>query len=72
MVFAIAGRLLRAPTLYRLSARLGRLLQRFFLRPGRLRDLPLLGEWMRTRDLPAIAPRTFSERWGELREEGRR
>jgi L-lactate dehydrogenase complex protein LldF len=73
MVFAALARLLRAPALYHLSARLGRLLQRPFARAGRIRGLPLFfGEWTRTRDLPVIAPRTFSERWRDLAREGRR
>jgi hypothetical protein len=32
-----------------------------------LRGLPLIfGKWTRTRDLPPVASRTFSERWPEL------
>jgi len=72
IVFALFAWLLRAPALYRLSARLGRILQRPFTRAGRLRGLPLVfGEWTRTRDLPPIAARTFSERWTDLAREGR-
>ncbi|MBI4246743.1 MAG: iron-sulfur cluster-binding protein [Candidatus Rokubacteria bacterium] len=66
-VFKRFARLLARPALYRLSARVGRWLQMPFVRDGRIRSLPWsLGEWTRTRDLPAIAPRTFSERWAEL------
>lgn len=71
--FTLLARLLQTPALYRLSGALGRLLQRPFTRGGRIRGLPLVfGEWTRTRDLPAIAARTFSERWRDLaREAGR-
>ena len=72
MVFKALGRLLRRPGLYRLGARLARLLQRPFVRDGRIPRLPLVfGEWTRTRDLPPVAPRTFSERWDELEREPR-
>ncbi len=73
LVFKIFARLLTMPGLYRLAAPVGRLLQRPFARGGGIRRLPLfLGEWTRTRDLPAIAPRTFAERWAELEREARR
>jgi L-lactate dehydrogenase complex protein LldF len=62
--------LLRHPTLYRLAARVGRWLQRPFVRGGRVARLPLLlGAWTRTRDLPAIAAPTFTERWAALERE---
>jgi L-lactate dehydrogenase complex protein LldF len=70
MVFALFARVLRSPTLYRLGARIGRTLQRPFLRDGRIRALPsFFGGWTKTRDLPAVAARTFQERW---RDGGRR
>ena len=73
LVFRVFAALLCRPWLYRLSARLGRLLQRPFVRGGGLPRLPFFfAEWTRTRDLPAIAPRTFSERWADLEREGRR
>ena len=73
VVFGALGRLLQRPALYRLSARVGRLFQRPFARGGVIRRLPLVfGEWTRTRDLPAIATRTFQERWADLEREGRR
>jgi L-lactate dehydrogenase complex protein LldF len=68
VVFRAFRRLLLSPTAFRLSATAGRLLQRPFVRAGRLRGLPLLfGSWTRTRDLPPVAARTFRERWKELR-----
>jgi L-lactate dehydrogenase complex protein LldF len=67
MVFRAARRGMQSPALFRLGARLGRVLQRPFLRAGRLRRLPLFfGKWTATRDLPPVAARTFSERWREL------
>src|SRR5881296_3152876 len=69
-VFKAFGRLLTRPVLYRLAARIARLLQRPFVRDGAIRSLPLFfGDWTRTRDLPAVAPRTFHERWKELARE---
>ena len=71
LVFRIFARLLTMPRLFRLAAPLSRLLQRPFVRDGAIRRLPgFFGEWTRTRDLPAVAPRTFSERWAELKREG--
>jgi len=73
LVFRAFAWLLRRPALYRLGARLGRLAQAPLARGGRIRRVPLFfGEWTRTRDLPAIAPRTFQERWAELEREARR
>lgn len=67
LVFRLARRIMLSPGAFALSARLGRALQRPFVRDGRLRWLPLFfGKWTRTRDLPPIAARTFSERWKEL------
>ena len=73
VVFKTFGWLLGRPALYRLAAPLARLLQRPFTRGGRIERLPLFfGDWTRTRDLPAVAARTFSERWADLeREAGR-
>jgi len=68
LVFKAFGRLLMSPAAFKLAARVGRLLQRPFVRDGRLSKLPwLFSKWTATRDLPPIAARTFSERWKELR-----
>jgi L-lactate dehydrogenase complex protein LldF len=73
VAFATLARMLRSPALYRLGAVLGRWLQRPFARGGRIRSVPLVfGEWTRTRDLPVVAARTFTERWRDLEREGRR
>jgi L-lactate dehydrogenase complex protein LldF len=70
VVFKAFAGLLRRPALYRLAAPVTRLLQRPFVRDGRITRLPLFfAEWTRTRDLPAVAPRTFSERWAALTRE---
>jgi L-lactate dehydrogenase complex protein LldF len=70
--FAALGWLMRRPVLYRLAARSGRFLGRAFASNGRIRHVPFMfGEWTRTRDLPAIAGRTFQERWNELEREAR-
>ena len=72
-LFRALGMVLTRPQLYRAATRIARLLQRPLARGGRIRWLPLmLGEWTRTRDLPAVAPRTFQERWAELEREARR
>jgi L-lactate dehydrogenase complex protein LldF len=72
VAFRALGRLLRSPALYRGSAVLARWLQRPFVRGGRIRTLPsVFGEWTRTRDLPVVAARTFTERWRDLERETR-
>jgi L-lactate dehydrogenase complex protein LldF len=71
-IFGLLGRLLGRPALYRLAAPLARAFQLPFTRGRTIRRLPfLLGRWTRTRDLPAVAPRTFTERWPELAREDR-
>ena len=73
VVFGALRRLLQRPALYRVAARLGRLLQRPFVRGNVIRRVPLFfGDWTRTRDLPPVAARTFQERWAELEQRGRR
>ncbi|MBI1733847.1 MAG: iron-sulfur cluster-binding protein [Candidatus Rokubacteria bacterium] len=73
VAFKTLATVLRRPALYRLAARAGRLVQAPFARAGTIRGVPLVfGEWRRTRDLPAVAPRTFQERWAELERDGRR
>jgi L-lactate dehydrogenase complex protein LldF len=65
-----AGLILRSPVLYRLAARLGRILQRPFLRDGRLQRMPRpLAGWTRFRDLPPVAGKPFHVRWKELERE---
>ncbi len=72
VLFKAFAWLLRRPGVYRLGGPLGRLLQRPFVRGGRIRTLPLFfGHWTRTRDLPPVAAQTFQERWAALERETR-
>jgi L-lactate dehydrogenase complex protein LldF len=72
VVFGALGRLLQRPALYRAAVRVGRVLQRPFVRHGAIGRVPLFfGDWTRTRDLPPVAARTFQERWVDLEREGR-
>jgi L-lactate dehydrogenase complex protein LldF len=72
VIFGAFAWLLQRPALYRLSASIGRLLQRPFVRSGAIRRLPLFfGHWTRTRDLPPVASRTFQKRWADLERERR-
>ncbi len=67
LLFRLFAWLLGRPRLFRAAVRLARRLQRPFLRDGTIRRLPLFfGEWTRTRDLPPVADRSFSERWPDL------
>jgi len=66
--FGLLRRALMSPTAFALAVRAGRVLQRPFVRAGRLPSLPaLFARWTKTRDLPPVAPKTFRERWKELR-----
>ena len=64
----LAARLLGSPRRLRFARRLGRLLQRPFVRHGTIRRLPgPLDAWTRTRDLRPIARRSFSDWWRKER-----
>ncbi|HEV8436734.1 MAG TPA: LutB/LldF family L-lactate oxidation iron-sulfur protein [Methylomirabilota bacterium] len=66
--FKAFRRLLASPAAFRWSVRVGRALQRPFVSDGRLQRMPsFFAKWTRTRDLPPVAAKTFSERWKELR-----
>ena len=67
LLFGMARRMMMRPSWFRRGASVARLAQKPFARDGRLRALPLFGKWTATRDLPAVAEKTFSERWQELR-----
>ncbi|MBI4241455.1 MAG: iron-sulfur cluster-binding protein [Candidatus Rokubacteria bacterium] len=67
LIFKSFARVLTTPALYRVLGRLGRLLQRPFVKDGRLGALPVfLRGWTDHRDLPPVAERSFRERWREL------
>jgi len=67
-VFTALRRVLSSPAAFNLSAVVARALQRPFAKNGRLTALPfLLSRWTGARDLPVVAPRTFHERWKDLR-----
>jgi L-lactate dehydrogenase complex protein LldF len=67
-LFRALAWLFARPAWYRAAVRLARLAQRPLARGRSIRRLPipLFGRWTRTRDLPAVADRTFQERWAEL------
>jgi L-lactate dehydrogenase complex protein LldF len=60
---------MKRPWAYALGSRLARLGQRLFARQGWIQKLPLfpLSRWTEGRDLPALAPKSFRERWREIR-----
>ena len=59
---------MQRPRLYVLGSRLARWGQRLFARQGWIRKLPLplASSWTEGRDLPALAPKSFHERWKEI------
>jgi L-lactate dehydrogenase complex protein LldF len=59
---------MKRPWAYSLGSRLARLGQRLIAREGWIRRLALypLSGWTEGRDLPALAPKTFRERWKEM------
>ncbi len=64
LAFRTLALILRHPALYRLAAAAGRLLQRLFLRDGRIPRLPgPLAAWTAGRDFPPLASRSFQARW---------
>ena len=68
VVFKMLGRVLGSPMLFALAGRIGRVAQKPFVSDGRLTRLPLVfGRWTRSRDLPPVAAKTFTQRWKDLR-----
>ena len=65
-----------SPRLYEWGMRIGRVLQRFAVRDGRIgkagrlvsRLVPPLGAWTAWRDARPIAPRSFREEWRDMRQ----
>ena len=56
------------PWAYALGSRLARLGQQLFARQGWIQRVPFfpLSRWTEGRDLPALAPKSFRERWKEI------
>jgi L-lactate dehydrogenase complex protein LldF len=68
VVFQAAARLMSAPGAFALARRLARAVGRPF---GGRPPSGLLGSWTAHRDLPPLAPRSFTEEWRALeREDG--
>lgn len=64
------GRLVGRRFVFDLAIRVGRLLQRPFVRHGRVTSAPPpLSAWTRYRDWPALADRGFGERWEDVKRE---
>ena len=59
---------MQRPWAYALGARLARFGQRFFARRGWIKKTPMFpaSRWTEGRDLPALAPKSFRERWKEI------
>ncbi len=59
---------MKRPRIYSLGARLARTGQRLFARQGWVRRFPgfPLSRWTGGRDLPALAPKPFRDRWKEI------
>ncbi len=59
------------PRMYSLASHLARLGQRLFERQGWIRRFPKfpLSRWTDGRDLPALAPKSFRDRWREISDE---
>lgn len=64
---------MQRPRWYLLGSRLARLGQRLFARQGWIRKLPMsiASHWTEGRDFPALAPKSFHERWKEISAERR-
>lgn len=63
------ARIMRSPRLYSLAAQLARWGQIPFARQGWIRKLPIFPatEWTKGRDFPALAPKSFHQRWKDMR-----
>ncbi|MDP2625811.1 MAG: lactate utilization protein B, partial [Candidatus Rokubacteria bacterium] len=67
LVFKMLGRVLGSPMLFALAGRIGRVAQKPFVSDGRLTRLPLVfGRWTKSRDLPPVAAKTFTQCWKDL------
>jgi L-lactate dehydrogenase complex protein LldF len=67
LAYRLSKEVLRRPWLYRLALALARFTLRPLARDGWLRRLPGPGaRWTAARDFPALAARSFRERWPEV------
>ena len=59
---------MKRPRIYSLGSRLARLGQLFLARQGWVRKFPVfpISRWTEGRDLPALAPKAFRDRWKEI------
>ena len=66
------SRLMSSPRLLSWVRRLGRLAQAPLASRGRLRrlPLPLFSRWTKSKDLPALAPKSFRQVWDEELSQG--
>lgn len=68
--FGFFGWLTRHRSLFDLAVRLGRIFQRPFARAGEISSAPPpLAGWTQYRDFPALAEKSFSERWDDVQRE---
>lgn len=68
LAFRWFGRLVRHRFLFDLAVRAGRLFLRPFARNGRITSAPPpLAGWTKYRDFPALAEKSFSERWEDVK-----
>ncbi|MEE9325468.1 MAG: LutB/LldF family L-lactate oxidation iron-sulfur protein [Dehalococcoidia bacterium] len=66
MSFTLWALCMRDRRTYELASRLATLMQRPFVRDGKITSLPgFLSRWTNNRDLPPLASRTFRKRWDD-------
>ena len=68
LTFRLWAFAMRHPSLYALGSRLARWGQTLVARSGWIRRIPLYpaSQWTLNRDFPALAPKTFRQRWKKL------
>ncbi|MCH8090226.1 MAG: iron-sulfur cluster-binding protein [Chloroflexi bacterium] len=65
-IVSLWARGMKSPWAYGLGLRVGRLLQRPYVKDGRITRLPFfLSRWTRHRDFPPLAPKSFRAIWKE-------
>lgn len=63
------ARIMKHPFAYSLAGRLARIGQRLFARRGWITKFPVfpISSWTEGRDFPALAPKSFRQRWKQIR-----